>query len=193
MIRIANEADLPAILKIYAPYVLTSTATFEYTVPTLEEFTHRFREITRQYPWLVWEEGGEILGYAYASAPYTRAAYAWCAEPSIYLRGDVRGRGLGTKLYACLEKILQIQGYHLLYALVTEENGESVAFHEKFLYKKQAYFPECGVKFGRWLGIFWMEKRLKTVEIPTNPPLSWKSIGQKGENLDDILASLSLS
>ena len=102
MIRIANEADIPAILKIYAPYVLTSTATFEYTVPTLEEFTHRFREITRQYPWILWEEDGEILGYAYASAPYTRAAYAWCAEPSIYLRGDVRGRGLGTKLYACL-------------------------------------------------------------------------------------------
>ena len=193
MIRIATTADLPAILDIYAPYVLTSTATFEYTVPTMEEFTRRFHQITCQYPWILWEEEGEILGYAYASAPYTRAAYAWCAEPSIYLHRDARGRGIGTKLYACLEKILLKQGYHLLYALVTEENRESVAFHEKFSYEKRAFFPDCGVKFGRWLGIFWMEKRLKTVEIPTNPPVPWLSIGQNGENSDDILDTLSLS
>ena len=77
MLRIATPADIPAILEIYGPYVLSSTATFEYTVPTLEEFTSRFDTITAQYPWLVWEEAGKILGYAYASAPYTRAAYAW--------------------------------------------------------------------------------------------------------------------
>ena len=76
---------------------------------------------------------------------------------------------------------------------VTEENRESVAFHEKFSYEKRAFFPNCGVKFGRWLGIFWMEKRLKIVEIPTNPPVSWLSIGQNSENSDDILDTLSLS
>ena len=193
MLRIATPADIPAILNIYAPYVLSSTATFEYTVPTLEEFTLRFEAITAQYPWLVWEEDGSILGYAYASAPYTRAAYAWCAEPSIYLRPDARGRGIGTRLYAALEAILEKQGYHILYALVTAENGESIAFHEKFSYKKQAFFPDCGVKFGRWLGIFWMEKRLKTVEIPMDPPTPWLSIGQKGEKTSNILDSLSLS
>lgn len=69
MIRIAVSADIPAILDIYAPYVLTSTATFEYDVPSLEEFTTRFETITKQFPWLVWEENGEILGYAYASPP----------------------------------------------------------------------------------------------------------------------------
>ena len=100
MVRAATHADIPAMLDIYGPYVLTSTATFEYTVPTTEEFTDRFEAITTQYPWLVWEEAGEILGYAYASAPYTRAAYAWCAEPSIYLRADAKGRGIGTELYA---------------------------------------------------------------------------------------------
>jgi len=193
MLRIATPADIPATLDIYAPYVLSSTATFEYTVPTLEEFTLRFEAITAQYPWLVWEEDGSILGYAYASAPYTRAAYAWCAEPSIYLRPDARGRGIGTRLYAALEAILEKQGYHILYALVTAENGESIAFHEKFSYKKQAFFPDCGVKFGRWLGIFWLEKRLKTVEIPMDPPTPWLSIGQKGEKTSNILDSLSLS
>ena len=170
MLRIATASDIPAMLEIYGPYVLHSTATFEYTVPTFEEFARRFDAITAQYPWLVWEENGEILGYAYASAPYTRAAYAWCAEPSIYLRGDARGRGIGTKLYTALETVLQKQGYYILYALVTGENAESLAFHEKFSYEKRAFFPDCGIKFGRWLGVFWMEKRLKTVEIPTLPP-----------------------
>ena len=193
MLRIATPADIPAMLEIYGPYVLSSTATFEYTVPTLEEFTSRFDTITAQYPWLVWEEAGKILGYAYASAPYTRAAYAWCAEPSIYLYPDAKGRGIGTKLYTALEEILELQGYHVLYALVTEENTESISFHEKFSYKKQAFFPDCGWKFGRWLGVFWMEKRLKSVEIPTSFPTSWRSIGQKGEKSTDILAILSLS
>ena len=193
MVRAATKADIPAILDIYAPYVLNSTATFEYTVPTLEEFRQRFDAVTAQYPWLVWEEDGEILGYAYASAPYSRAAFAWCAEPSIYLRPEARGRGIGTTLYTALEAILKKQGYHVLYALITEENRESVAFHEHFGYETNAIFPDCGMKFGRWLGLIWMEKRLKTVEIPTNPPVSWLSIGQKGEISGDILDILSLS
>ena len=193
MLRRAEIADVPAILDIYAPYILTSTATFEYTVPSLEEFRERFLSVTKQYPWLVWEEEGELLGYAYASAPYSRAAFAWCAEPSIYLRPDARGRGIGTRLYEALEKILTMQGYHVLYALITEENRESVAFHRKFGYGIRAVFPDCGVKFHRWLGLIWMEKRMKTVEIPTNNPISWLSIGQKSEISGDILDILSLS
>ena len=193
MLRIAAAADIPAILAIYAPYVLHSTATFEYTVPTAAEFSERFATVTTQYPWLVWEEDGEILGYAYASAPYSRAAFAWCAEPSIYLRQDARGRGIGRALYTALEAILQKQGYQVLYALITEENRESVAFHERLGYKVRSVFPDCGVKFQRWLGLIWMEKRLKTVEIPTDAPTSWLSIGQKGEKPTDILDSLSLS
>ncbi len=193
MLRIATPADIPAMLEIYGPYVLNSTATFEYTVPTQEEFTRRFTTITSQYPWLVWEEEGTILGYAYASAPYTRAAYSWCAEPSIYLRPDAKGRRIGTKLYTALEAILTRQGYQVLYALVTEENRESIAFHEKLSYEKRAFFPDCGWKFNRWLGVFWMEKRLKSVEIPMEFPTPWLSIGQKGEKWNDILDSLSLS
>ena len=193
MLRIATVADIPAMLEIYGPYVLHSTATFEYTVPTEEEFLERYQSITAQYPWLVWEENGIVLGYAYASAPYSRAAYAWCAEPSIYLHPDARGKGIGTKLYTALEAILQKQGYYLLYALITAENEGSLAFHEKFGYEKRAFFPDCAVKFHRWRGLFWMEKRLKTVEIPTEMPTPWMSIGQKGEKLSDILDNLSLS
>lgn len=193
MLRIAEAADIPAIAAIYAPYVLESTVTFEYTVPTREEFRQRFEAVTAQYPWLVWEEEGEILGYAYACAPYSRAAFAWCAEPSIYLRSDARGRGIGRALYAALEAILEKQGYRVLYALITGENRQSIAFHQRQGYVLRAEFPGCGIKFGRWLGLIWMEKRLKSGEIPTEMPTSWLSIRQKSENPSDILDSLSLS
>ena len=103
MIRIAAKADIPAILDIYAPYILNTTATFEYTVPSLEEFTARFENITSQFPWLVWEENGTVLGYAYGSAPFERAAYRWCAEVSIYIAPHAKGQGIGRKLYAALE------------------------------------------------------------------------------------------
>ena len=81
-----------------------STATFEYDVPCLRSFTQRFYDITAQYPFLVWEENGRILGYAYASAPYSRAAFSWCAEPSIYLRPEARGKGIGRNIIQTLEK-----------------------------------------------------------------------------------------
>ena len=193
MIRIATEKDVPEILDIYAPYVLTSTATFEYDVPCRREFLQRFDTITAQFPWLVWEEDGRILGYAYASPPYTRAAYSWCAEPSIYLRPEAKGRGIGQKLYRALEWILDKQGYQVLYALITEENRESVRFHEKMGYLHRAQFPDCGFKHGRWLGLFWMEKRLKIVHSPSAFPCSWLSIVQDAERFRDILDSLSLS
>ena len=193
MIRNATEADVPAILAIYAPYVLTSTATFEYDVPTPGEFMQRFRDITAQFPWLVWEEEGRILGYVYASRPYTRAAYSWCAEPSVYLCAEARGRGIGTRLYAVLESCLRLQGYQLLYALVTLENTVSRAFHEKQGYFTRANFPDCAWKFGRSLGVSWMEKRLSLVEPASNFPTPWPILMQDKQKFSDILDTLSLS
>ena len=193
MIRIATEADVPAILDIYAPYVENTTITFEYNVPTQAEFLERFRRITADFPWLVWEEADEILGYAYASPPYTRAAYAWCAEPSIYLRQEAKGKGIGKKLYTVLEKILELQGYHVLYALITAENSESLAFHRKMAYEFRAEFPDCGFKFGRWLGVVWMEKRIKIVQSPSAFPWPYSAIVQDVKTFSNILDSLSLS
>ena len=192
MIRPALESDLPAILAIYGPYILHSTATFEYEVPTLDAFTARFRGITAQFPWLVWEDSGEILGYAYASAPYTRPAFAWYAEPSIYLRPEARGFGIGAALYKVLEAILLRQGYQVLYALITQENAASLSFHEKLGYRKMVLFPDCGFKFGRWLGLFWLEKRLKPVEIPTSVPTPWPIIIESKQNPRCFLDNLSL-
>ncbi len=193
MIRPATEKDVPEILSIYAPYIETSTATFEYDVPCRKSFMQRFCAITSQYPWLVWEEEGRLLGYAYASPPFTRAAYSWCAEPTIYLRPEAQGRGIGAKLYAALEGILEKQGYQVLYALVCDENQPSLRFHEKCGYAVRGHLPDCGFKFDRWVGLIWMEKRLKIVQSPSGFPVSWLSIVQDAERFGDILDSLSLS
>ncbi len=193
MLRIATVNDIPEILAIYAPYIETSTATFEYDVPCLRSFTQRFLDITAQYPWLVWEENGEILGYAYGSAPYSRAAFSWCAEPSIYLKPEAKGRGIGKKLYSALETCLQEQGYQVLYALITDENTDSIRFHEKLGYTQSVHFPNCGFKFNRWLGLVWMEKRLIPVTVVKNFPKPFGSICQDVQRILNILCSLSIS
>ena len=182
MIRFAKESDIPAMLAIYAPYVENTTVSFEYEVPTQAEFAGRFSGITRQFPWLVWEEAGQVLGYSYACAPFERAAYRWCAEPSIYLAPQAKGKGIAQKLYRTLEAILEKQGYQVLYALVTQENGPSLHFHEKMGYEKRMLLPDCGFKQGRWLGLCWLEKRLKTVESPSGFPVSWLAIVQDAES-----------
>ena len=193
MIRIAREADVPEILAIYAPYIENTTFTFEYHVPTQDAFLARFRDITAQFPWLVWEEDGEIWGYVYGSAPYARAAYSWCAELSIYLLPQAQGRGIGSKLYAAAEEILRRQGYRLNYAIITSENTGSIRFHEHMGYTHSAHFPACGYKFGRWLGVTWMEKKLNFVDFVSNFPTPWMSIVDNDRILSDILEDLSLS
>ncbi len=193
MIRLATTEDIPAILEIYTPYVLNTTHTFEYVPPTEEEFRQRFASITEKFPWLVWEEDGQVWGYAYASLPFHRAAYAWSCEVSIYLAPEFHGKGIGRKLYAALESVLFYQGYQVIYSVITEENRGSVAFHEKVGYQYIATLPGCGIKFGKRLGIVWMEKRSNTVEIPSDFPVSWRSIVENDGNLSHILATLSLS
>ena len=193
MIRIATEADVLAILDIYAPYVTDTTVTFEYDVPTPDDFLERFRRITADFPWLVWEENGEILGYAYACRPFERAAYSWCAEPSIYLRPKAQGRGIGRKLYTALEELLQLQGYRILLALITGENDGSLRFHEKLGYCSAGELIGCGYKFGKWLSVFWMEKQLKIVQNNMEFPIKWSTIVQSEQKIRDISYKLSLS
>ena len=193
MIRVATENDLPAILEIYRPYVEASTASFEYVTPSLEDFTQRFYAITAQFPWLVWEEAGQILGYAYGSAPFERAGYAWSGETSIYIRADHHGRGIGRKLYAALEALLFAQGYRVLYAIVTDENEDSLAFHRALGYTDVAHLKNCSWKFGRSLGILYLEKRAENVSPPSNPPRPWNRFVENAGNIGTILDNLPLS
>lgn len=177
-IRLATAQDVPRILEIYGPYVKNTAVSFEYTVPDLEEFTKRFSEITAQFPWLVWEENGTVLGYAYGSLPFKRAAYQWSAEVSIYLCPEACGKGIGKRLYAALEQLLQRQGYRKVYAIITSDNEPSVAFHRAVGYRHTATMPGCGYKLGKWLGIIWMEKELNTYDAPPREPIPIHKLSQ---------------
>ena len=174
-IRTATTADGPALLAIYAPYVQETAISFEYEVPSLQDFEGRIARTLTRYPWLVAERGNGILGYAYASAFHPRKAYEWCVEGSIYVAKDARGRGLGSMLYEKLENLLKRQNVLLLYACIASPPQEdehltraSIRFHTRMGYHTVGEFPRCGFKFGRWYDMVWMEKRLAE---PADPPL----------------------
>lgn len=173
MIRIATEKDIPEMLAIYRPYVENTTYSFEYDVPCTRTFTQRFYDHIAQFPWLVWEEEGRVLGYAYAGAPWERAGYRWCAEVSIYLSPEIHGRGIGRTLYGRLEEILTRQGYRMVYAVITSENTGSLAFHAACGYRTVTTFRNCGYKMGRWLDVTWMEKELSGENHPAGFPKKW--------------------
>lgn len=170
MIRLARLEDVPVLLDIYSPYIRNTAVSFEYEVPSLEEFRQRFARITREFPWLVWEEDGTTLGYAYGDRAFERAAYAWDADMSIYLAQDARGRGIGTKLYDCLEEMLARLGYHTLYALITGSNEASIRFHEHRGYERQGCLKASGFKLGQWQDMCWYALRVHPVETPEAKP-----------------------
>ncbi len=192
-IRLAREEDIPGMLQIYGPYVENTTVSFEYTTPTVAEFTDRFRRYTAQFPWLVWEENGVIAAYAYGSAPFSRAAYSWCCEVSVYVDPAFQKKHIGKRLYEALEKLLFLQGYQVIYALITTQNPASIAFHRALGYTFAAELANCGVKFGQQLGVVYMEKRAHSVKLPTQFPKPFHSFVKSDRNLCDILDNLSLS
>ena len=166
-IRTAAMDDAAALLAIYAPYVKGTAITFEYEVPSLEEFQGRIAHTLQRYPYIVAVEDGEIQGYAYTGPFGERAAYRWSVETSIYLRQDVRGKGLGKRLYAELERISKAQKVQNLYACIAYPDhddayltGNSVAFHTHLGFTPVGRFPHCGYKFGTWYNMTWMEKTL---------------------------------
>ena len=159
-IRPAKLSDAKAIQSIYAPYVEKTAITFEYEVPSVQEFENRINKTLENYPYLVAEENGQVLGYAYASTYYARTAYDWTTELSIYLHEDARGRGLGSQLYDALEKELRKRGFLRFLACITVPNEASIAMHEKRGYVQVAHFPKVGYKFEQWHDIVWMQKTL---------------------------------
>ncbi len=173
-IREVREADIPAMLEIYAPFVKNTAVSFEYSIPSQEEFARRLHEHIAGYPWLVWEERGKVLGYAYAGRAFERAAYSWNAEISCYLAEEARGRGIGRQLYERIEGILRSQGIRKVFAVVTSANEPSIGFHEALGYQKVARFSQVGYKAGAWYDVIWLEKQLLPPGEPTEFPQPWK-------------------
>lgn len=166
-IRVADESDAPAILKIYAPYVEKTAVSFEYATPSESEFAERIRRTKKRYPYLAAECDGEIVGYCYAAPFKERAAYDWAVETTIYIKSGMKRRGIGRMLYSALESALKKQGILSMNACVAYTNGadpyltsDSVLFHERMGFKTAAHFHKCGQKFGRWYDVVWLERHI---------------------------------
>ena len=167
IIRNANVSDASAILEIYGYYVANTAISMEYEVPTLEEFEKRIENTLKEYPYLVAESKGKIIGYAYAGKFHPRAAFYRSAEVSIYIHREAVKGGLGRRLYQEIEDRLEKQGILNVYASIAYTDVEdeyltnnSTQFHEHMGYKKVAQFSNSCTKFGRWYHLIWMEKFL---------------------------------
>ncbi len=166
-IRIATVEDAKELLEIYAYYVENTAITFEYVVPSVEEFERRIKETLKKYPYLVALVDGKIAGYIYAGGFRTRAAYAWSAETSVYIGSQYHRMGIGKLLYTKLEELLKQQNIINVYAGIADPVEEdeyltrnSEHFHQAMGYKVVAKYHECGSKFGRWYNLIEMEKIL---------------------------------
>ena len=157
MIRPVSPDDAGAICGIYNYYVENTVITFEETPVLPAEMEQRIRDITAHYPWLVLEEDGDLIGYAYAHAWHERAAYRFSAEDSIYLKHGCEGRGLGEQLFAALLEEMRKLDLHVLMSVITLPNERSAALHEKFGFTRSARFREIGYKMDRWLDVGYWE------------------------------------
>lgn len=167
-IGFAALQDAGELLDIYIQYMETPI-TFECAPPTEEEFTERIRNISACYPYLVCRENGRIIGYAYAHRQAERAAYQWNAELSIYLDREVRGRGVGRRLYGALLELLRLQGVRTVYALVTVPNPASEGLHRAMGFHLMGVQKSTGYKDGAWRDVAWFEKAIGTYDEAPAP------------------------
>jgi phosphinothricin acetyltransferase len=168
-VRIATEADATAIASIYAPYVRDTVFTFEEQAPSPEEMGARLRKIIVGHPFLVFQEDGAVLGYAYASPHKERAAYRWSVDVAVYVAASEHRRGIGRALYGSLLDILARQGFHTAYAGVTLPNENSIGLHEAMGFRHFATYPEVGFKFGEWRDVGWWTLPLSPNDRPSEP------------------------
>ncbi|RZJ26838.1 MAG: N-acetyltransferase family protein [Haliea sp.] len=161
-IRPSRDADLPQITAIYAHHVLHGTGTFETTPPSEADMaTRRADVLGKGLPYLVAEEGGRVLGFAYCQWFKPRPAYRFSAEDSIYLHTDAAGKGLGKELLRVLADAAQAVGVRKLIAVIGDSNNlSSVGVHRALGFSQVGVFKSCGWKFGKWLDIVLMEKAI---------------------------------
>ncbi len=181
-IRLAVPEDAGALLGIYAPYVTDTAVTFEYAVPSEEDFRVRIQAVLEQFPWLVCEADGKIAGYAYASPFQKRAAYQWDAELSVYVSPPFHRQGVAKALYEKLLPILKMQGYYNLYALITLPNPASIGFHQSYGFETAGVYHGTGFKFNKWHDMAVLEKRLRDFSYDETPqkPVPYPQLKQAG-------------
>jgi L-amino acid N-acyltransferase YncA len=175
-IRLATEADAPAITAIYAPIVATTSISFEVEPPDTAEMARRIVTTLRQHPWLVCDLDGQIAGYVYASSHRVRAAYQWAVDTAVYVSADFRRMGVGRGLYPSLFRILAAQGYFNAYAGITLPNPGSVRLHEAVGFRPVGVYRNVGYKLGAWHDVGWWQLALRPHSAVPAPPLNLPDI-----------------
>ena len=174
-IRFAKEQDAAALLEIYKQYIDT-TVTFEYELPSKEEFQRRIREYSKDYPYFICTENGRCVGYVYAHRAQERAAFQWNAELSIYLDKNYHAKGAGTVLYEMMFEILAKQGVKTLYGLVTTPNPKSVKLHEKTGFQLVGTYHNTGFKANQWCDLLLYEKQIGEYDVKPAPMIPFSKM-----------------
>jgi L-amino acid N-acyltransferase YncA len=188
VIRCAETRDAKAILDIYSPYVEKTAITFEETPPGVEEMAAKIAKVGSTFPFIVYEDGGMVLGYAYATRYRERAAYRWSLEDSVYVREDSVGKGIGKILLGALLELLRELGYFKVYAVIAPPNPASVALHVKLGFSPLCRFSDTAFKLGVWQDIDWMELTLRDVPLVPEEPILFSDFARdKPDRLAEIL------
>ena len=161
MIRKVNATDAQAIAHIYNHYVLNTTISFETQAVTTAHMLHRITSISAQYPYLVYEHEGRVVGYCYAHLWKERVAYSQTLETTIYLHPDYCHRGIGKRLMQQLIEQCRAQGFHALIACITGGNEGSIALHQSLGFEQRSCVKEVVHKFGAWLDVVDLELILR--------------------------------
>jgi L-amino acid N-acyltransferase YncA len=180
-IRLATERDAEEIAAIYAPNVTDTIISFESEPPTADEMRLRIEGTLERYPWLVCEHRGRLLGYAYAGAHGSRAAYRWSVDVSVYVHEEAHRTGVGRALYTSLFAALDLQGFYNAYAGATLPNPASVGLHESVGFRPVGVYRGVGYKLGAWHDVGWWQLPLRERVADPDPPADLPSVlGSEG-------------
>ena len=170
LIRDATVTDAEACAAIYAPYVTGTATTFELVPPTVAEMAERIARSLESHAWLVLEDDGRVVGYAYGTPMKPRAAYRWSCEVSIYLEHGRRRTGGGRALYEALFERLTERGYRTAVAGMTLPNDASVGLHKALGFEPIGTYRNIGWKLDAWHDVAWAQRPLAiTPDPPTEP------------------------
>ena len=170
-IRVATPADAADVQAIYAPIVKSSGISFEDTAPSVSDMARRIESTLQTHPWLVMEQGGDVIAYAYASAHRQRSAYRWSCEVSVYVGEAARRTGAASRLYAKLFDTLRALGFANALAGITLPNDPSVGFHEHMGFRPIGIYPKIGFKNGAWRDVGWWNLELQALGADPSGPL----------------------
>jgi L-amino acid N-acyltransferase YncA len=170
MIREATAADAAACAAIYASYVSDTAITFELDAPSPADMAERIAAAQAKHAWLVLEDEGAVVGYAYGGPMKPRPAYRWSCEVSVYLQQGRRRTGAGRALYEALFERLTERGFRTAVAGITLPNDASEGLHKALGFEPIGVYRNIGWKLDRWHDVAWSQRPLAVLPDPPAEP-----------------------